>query len=75
MLFTLVSIFLSDSSLFSTLEPSVAATEELRIELESESKPDLVSSGVSIVSKSELEPTKISIRVLRVVSVFLLIYR
>jgi hypothetical protein len=75
MLFTLVSIFLSDSSLFSMLEPSVAATEELRIELESESKPDLVSSGVSIVSKSELEPTKISIRVLRVVSVFLLIYR
>jgi hypothetical protein len=58
------------------LESSVAATEELRIELESESEsePDLVSSEVSIVFESELEPTEISIRVLRVVSVSLLIY-
>jgi hypothetical protein len=76
MLFTLVFISLFDLSLLSMLESSVAATEELRIELESESEsePDLVSSEVSIVFESELEPTEISIRVLRVVSVSLLIY-
>jgi hypothetical protein len=75
MLFILISIFLSDSSLFSMLELLVAVTEELRIKLESESELDLVSSEVLIVSKLKLEPIKISIRVLRVVSVFLLIYK
>jgi hypothetical protein len=75
MLFILVFISLSDLFLLSTLEPLVAATEELRVELESESELDLVSSEVSIVSESELELTEISIRVLRVVSVFLLIYQ
>jgi hypothetical protein len=57
------------------LEPSVAATEELRIEPESESEPDLVSSGVSIVSELELEPIEISIKALRIISVSSLIYR
>jgi hypothetical protein len=66
---------LFDSSLLSTLEPLVAVTEELRIKPESESEPDLVSSGVLIVSELKLELTEISIKVLRVVSVFLLIYR
>jgi hypothetical protein len=75
MLSILVFMSLSDLSLLSTLELLVAAIEELRVELESESEPDLVSSGVLIVSKLELELTEISIRVLRVVSVFLLIYR
>jgi hypothetical protein len=75
MLFILVSMSLFDSSLLSTLEPLVAVTEELRIKPESESEPDLVSSGVLIVSELKLELTEISIKVLRVVSVFLLIYR
>jgi hypothetical protein len=57
------------------LEPSVAVTEELRIGLESESELDLVSFEVSIVSKSELELIKIIFKLLRVVSVFLLIYQ
>jgi hypothetical protein len=70
----LVSMSSSDLSLLSTLEPSVTVTEELRIELESESEPDSVSSRVLIVSESELKPIKISIRALRVVSVFSLIY-
>jgi hypothetical protein len=74
MLFILVFISLSDLSLFSTLELPVAVTEELRVELESESELDLVSSKISIISKLELKLTKISIRVLRVVSVFSLIY-
>jgi hypothetical protein len=71
----LVSISSSDSSLFFMLEPSVAATEELRIELDSESEPDLVSSEVLIVSELELKLIEISIRILRVVSVSLLIYQ
>jgi hypothetical protein len=75
MLFILVSISLFDLSLFSMLEPLVAVTEELRVELESESEPDSVSSRISIVSESELELIEISIRALRVVSVSLLIYQ
>jgi hypothetical protein len=55
---------------FFTLEPSVAAIEELRVELESESKLDLVLFKILIVSELELELTEISIRVLRIVSVF-----
>jgi hypothetical protein len=66
---------LFDLSLLSILELLVAATEELRVKLESKSEPDLVSFGVLIVSELELEPTEISIRVLRVVSVSSLIYR
>jgi hypothetical protein len=69
MLFILVSISLSDLSLLFTLEPSIAAIEELESELDS------VSSKVLIVSKLELKPTEISTRVLRVVSVFSSIYR
>jgi hypothetical protein len=57
------------------LEPSVTATKELRIKPESESELDLVLSEVLIVSKLELKPIKISIRVLRVVLMFLLIYQ
>jgi hypothetical protein len=53
----------------------VAVTEELRVELESESKLDLVSSRVSIISELELELIEISIRVLRIVSVSSIIYR
>jgi hypothetical protein len=67
---SLVSISLFDLFLLFTVEPSIAVTEELRIEPESESELDLVSSEVLIVSELELELTKISIRVLRVVSVF-----
>jgi hypothetical protein len=55
------------------LEPSVAITEELRIKPKSEL--DLVSFEVLIISELELKPTEISIRVLRIVSVFSLIYR
>jgi hypothetical protein len=66
---------LSDLSLLSTLELLVAATEELRIKPESESELDLVFSRVSIVSKSKLELTEISIKALRIVSVSSLIYR
>jgi hypothetical protein len=75
MLFILVSMSLSNLSLFSILELLVAATEELRIEPELESELDLVSSRVLIVSELELKLIKISIRALRVVSVFSLIYR
>jgi hypothetical protein len=57
------------------LEPLVAVTEELRIKLESESELDLVSSEVLIVSELELKLTEISIRVLKLVLVFSLIYR
>jgi hypothetical protein len=71
----LVYISLSDLFLLSMLKPLVAVTEELRIEPESESELDSVSSGVLIVSESELELIEISIRVLRVVSVSSLIYR
>jgi hypothetical protein len=74
-LFILVFIFLSDSFLFFTLELLVAAIEELKVKLESELEPDLVLSKILIVSELELELIKISIRVLRVVSVFSLIYR
>jgi hypothetical protein len=70
-----VSISLSDLSLFSMLEFLVAVIEKLKVKLESESKLDLVSFEILIVSKLELELTKISIRVLRIVSVFLLIYQ
>jgi hypothetical protein len=57
------------------LEFLVAVIEKLKVKLESESKLDLVSFEILIVSKLELELTKISIRVLRIVSVFLLIYQ
>jgi hypothetical protein len=57
------------------LEPLVAATKELRIKPESESEPDLVLFEVLIISKLELKLTEIFIRVLRIVLVFLLIYR
>jgi hypothetical protein len=70
-----ISISLSDLSLFFILEFLVATIEELKVEPESELEPDLVSSGVLIISESELELTEISIKTLRVVSVFLLIYR
>jgi hypothetical protein len=70
----LVSMFLSDLSLLSTLELSITATEELRVKLESKLEPDLVSSRVLIVSESELEPIEISIRALRIVLIFSLIY-
>jgi hypothetical protein len=66
---------LSDLSLFFTLEFLVAVTEELRVEPELELEPDLVFSGVLIISKSELKLTEISIKALRIVLVFLLIYR
>jgi hypothetical protein len=75
MLFTSVSISLSDLSLLSTLEPLVAAIKELRVELELESELDLVSFKISIVSELELELIEISIRVLRIALVFLLIYQ
>jgi hypothetical protein len=75
MLSTSVFMSLSDLSLLSTLELLVAATEELRIKPESESELDLVFSRVSIVSKSKLELTEISIKALRIVSVSSLIYR
>jgi hypothetical protein len=65
---------LSDSSLLFMLEPSVAVIKELRIEPESESEPDLVFSRVLIVSELKLKLTEISIRVLRIVLVFSLIY-
>jgi hypothetical protein len=68
-----VFIYSSDSFSFSMLEPSVAITEELRIKPKSEL--DLVSFEVLIISELELKPTEISIRVLRIVSVFSLIYR
>jgi hypothetical protein len=68
-------MFLSDLSLFSTLELSVAVMEELRVKPESESESVSVSSGVLIVSELELEPTEISIRVLKVVSVSSSIYQ
>jgi hypothetical protein len=67
-------MFLSDLSLLSTLELSITATEELRVKLESKLEPDLVSSRVLIVSESELEPIEISIRALRIVLIFSLIY-
>jgi hypothetical protein len=72
-----ISVFISSSDLFLLfmLELLVAVTEELRIEPRSESELDSVSSEVSIVSELELELIKISIRVLRIVSVFSLIYR
>jgi hypothetical protein len=75
LLFTSVSISLSDLSLLSILELSVAVIEKLRVESESKSELDLVSSEISIVSKLELELIKMPFRLLRVVSVFLLMCR
>jgi hypothetical protein len=71
----LVFMSLSNSSVLFTLEPLVAVTEELRIKPESESELDSVSFGVLIISKLELKLIEISIRVLRIVLVFSLIYR
>jgi hypothetical protein len=75
LLFISVFISSSNSSLLFTLEPSVAAIEELRIKLESESELDLVSSEVSMISKLEFKLIEISFRVLRVVLISSLIYR
>jgi hypothetical protein len=66
MLSILVSIFLFDLSLFSILEFLVTATKELRIKLELESKLDLVSFEVLIVSELKFKLIKISIRILRI---------
>jgi hypothetical protein len=74
-LFISVSISSSDLSLLSMLELLIAVIKELRIELESELELDSVLSKVSIVSELELELIKISIRILRVVSIFSLIYQ
>jgi hypothetical protein len=71
----LVFISLSDLSLLSTLELSVGVIKKLKVEQESELELDLVSSEVSIVSELEFELTKISIKVLKIVLVFSLIYR
>jgi hypothetical protein len=62
-------------SLFSILELLVAATEKLRIELESELELDSISFEILIISESKLKLIKISIRVLRIVLVFSLIYQ
>jgi hypothetical protein len=75
MLFISVSIPLSNLFLLSMLEPLVTVIKELRVEPELESELDLVLSEVLIVSKLELKLIKFPFRLLRVVSVSLLIYR
>jgi hypothetical protein len=75
LLFISVSISLFDLFLLFTLKLLVAAIEELRIELELKSELDLVSPDVSIVSELELELIEILFRLLKIVSVFSLIYQ
>jgi hypothetical protein len=59
----------------STAKTFNSRNKNLRVEPKSKLEPDLVSSEVSIVFELELELIKISIRILRIVLVFSLIYQ